>query len=373
MSFNASFQRHRHLRKTHGFTLIELLVVIAIIAVLIALLLPAVQQAREAARRTQCKNNLKQLGLGHHNYHDNYGRFAQNINLIWTGPPWTTSNRGWGGSQASHLVNLLPYIDQGPLFNRIDFSNSAVVKPWATPVGPNKILNQVVIPGFQCPSESRGTTLATTWQFGGANPVRAMTSYAGSTGSTLMQSLTGCNMSTLVPNPGPLFDPDRDGEDYFSRATIGQYTRTDTPNPNNISGVMARSSWSAGLKDITDGSSNTICMGEVRGWCSDALGYWTQGGGGGWADSESLWFSTTAPINFPTCPGERGIPSDAAAAAPCNNVSSWNTAMGFKSLHTGGAHFLLCDGSVRFMSDNIDHLTYQKLGDRADGYPVGEF
>ena len=150
------------------------------------------------------------------------------------------------------------------------------------------ILNQVVIPGFQCPSESRGTTLATTWQFGGANPVRAMTSYAGSTGSTLMQSLTGCNVSTLVPNPGPLFDPNRDGEDYFSRATIGQYARTDTPNPNNISGVMARSSWSAGLKDITDGSSNTICMGEVRGWCSDALGYWTQGGGGGWADSESL-------------------------------------------------------------------------------------
>ena len=235
------------------------------------------------------------------------------------------------------------------------------------------ILNQVVIPGFQCPSESRGTTLATTWQFGGANPVRAMTSYAGSTGSTLMQSLTGCNVSTLVPNPGPLFDPNRDGEDYFSRATIGQYARTDTPNPNNISGVMAQSSWSADLKDITDGSSNTICMGEVRGWCSDALGYWTQGGGGGWADSESLWFSTTAPINFPTCPGERGIPSDAAAAAPCNNVSSWNTAMGFKSQHTGGAHFLLCDGSVRFLSENMDHLTYQKLGDRADGYPVGEF
>ena len=83
-----------------------------------------------------------------------------------------------------------------------------------------------------------------------------------------------------------LFDPDHDGEDFFGRATIGHYDRTDTPNPNNISGEIPRSSWAAGLKDITDGSSNTICMGEVRAWCSDALGYWTQGGGGGWADSE---------------------------------------------------------------------------------------
>src|SRR5258708_32643789 len=122
-------------RKAKGFTLIELLVVIAIIAVLVALLLPAVQQAREAARRSQCKNNLKQLGLAHHNYHDVSGRFAQNINIIWTGPPYTTANRSWGGSQASHLVNLLPYLDQSPLYNGINFSLAGTTKPWAQIVG----------------------------------------------------------------------------------------------------------------------------------------------------------------------------------------------------------------------------------------------
>jgi prepilin-type N-terminal cleavage/methylation domain-containing protein/prepilin-type processing-associated H-X9-DG protein len=354
----------RH-RKSGGFTLIELLVVIAIIAVLVALLLPAVQQAREAARRSQCKNNLKQLGLAHHNYHDVYNRFGQNVNIIWTGPPYTTANRRWGGSQASHLVNLLPYYDQGAVFNQINFSIAGTTKPWAQMIGGTQ-LNQLVMPMLQCPSESRGALLATP-----GNPPRAMTSYAGSTGSTLLQSLFGCSLTAFVPNFGPQFDPDRDGEDYWERATIGQFIRSDTPSPNNISGVIARSSWSANLRDITDGSSNVICMGEVRGWCSDALGYWRPGTGGGWADSESLWFSTTPPINFPTCPGENGVPSSGGTG--CNSVSNWNTSMGFKSLHTGGAQFLLCDGSVRFISQNISMLTYEMLGDRWDGNPVGSF
>src|SRR5712692_7045152 len=175
----------RALRRS-AFTLIELLVVIAIIAVLVALLLPAVQQAREAARRSQCKNNLKQLGLGHHNYHDAYGRFASNINIIWTGPPYTTANRGWGGSQASHLVNLLPYLDQAPLFNGINFSIAGTIKPWNQIIGGTR-LNATVLPVLQCPSESRGPMLAVG---PGANqtnnPARAMTNYAGCTGSTLL-------------------------------------------------------------------------------------------------------------------------------------------------------------------------------------------
>jgi prepilin-type N-terminal cleavage/methylation domain-containing protein len=354
-------------RKAKGFTLIELLVVIAIIAVLVALLLPAVQQAREAARRNQCKNNLKQLGLGHHNYHDVAGRFAQNINIIWSGPPYTTNDRGWGGSQASQLVNLLPYLDQSPLYNGINFMAAGTTKPWAQIVG-GKQVNATVIPILQCPSETRGALLATL-----SNPPRAMTSYAGCTGSTLLQSLFGCSVATLVPNPGPQFDPDKDGEDYFARATIGQFTRSDTPSPNNISGVIARSSWSANVRDITDGTSNTICMGEVRGWCSDALGYWGPGTGGGWADSESLWFATTPPINFPTCPGENGNPNLPTGGSGCRSYQNWNTGMGFKSLHIGGAHFLLCDGSVRFISQNINHTLYQMLGDRWDGFPITDF
>lgn len=358
-------------RNRTAFTLIELLVVIAIIAILIALLLPAVQQAREAARRTQCKNNLKQLGLAHHNYHDVHKSFAPNINIIWDGPPWTIAMRRWGGSQASHLVQLLPFMEQANLYQGINFSISATVKPALQTVG-GKLVNATVIPGYQCPSEGRGSLLGIGPGVSPTNPVRAMTSYAGCTGSTFQASARGCRLSTIVGNGGPLYDANDDGEDWFNRATIGQYARTDTPHPNNISGVIPRSSWAANIRDITDGTSNTILMGEVRGWCSDALGYWAPGGGGGWADSEALWFSTTAPINFPTCPNENGNPGGNGGAG-CRNVYSWNTSMGFKSQHIGGAQFLLCDGSVRFLSQNIDHDTYQMLGDRWDGFVVGEF
>jgi prepilin-type N-terminal cleavage/methylation domain-containing protein/prepilin-type processing-associated H-X9-DG protein len=365
---------HLRARTRSAFTLIELLVVIAIIAILIALLLPAVQQAREAARRSQCKNNLKQLGLAHHNYHDLFNRFAPNINLIWTQDAagnYTTANRPWGGGQASHLVNLLPYIDQAPLYNGINFVNPAGTtagKPRSQVIG-GRTLSQIVIPMYQCPSESQGPTLT----LGGNTTPIAMTNYAGNTGSTFLATNQGCNLATIVGDGGAQFDPNDDGEDWFGRATIGQFARSDTPNPQGISGVIARSSWAASLKDITDGGTNTICMGEVRGACADALGYWTPGstGGGGWTDSESLWFATTPPINFPNCPGENGNPPGGGTG--CRHPRNWNTGMGFKSLHVGGAHFLMCDGSVRFISQNIDHTTYQKLCDRWDGFPVGEF
>src|SRR4026208_2018828 len=111
-------------RRRFGFTLIELLVVIAIIAILIALLLPAVQQAREAARRTQCRNNLKQLGLALHNYHDNFQSFAPHIWVSpWTNPGAQVAgvNDWTNGSRGSWIVRILPYLDQAPLFNQMNF------------------------------------------------------------------------------------------------------------------------------------------------------------------------------------------------------------------------------------------------------------
>jgi prepilin-type processing-associated H-X9-DG protein len=128
---------------------------------------------------------------------------------------------------------------------------------------------------------------------------------------------------------------------------------------------VARSAWSARIAEIPDGTSTTIAIGEVRGWCSDHLA------AADWAHVNALWFAVTAPINFPTCPGENGVPISPPAG--CNHNASWNGSMGFKSRHEGGAHFCLADGAVRFISENIDYLTYQKLGDRHDNQVVGEF
>jgi prepilin-type processing-associated H-X9-DG protein len=125
--------------------------------------------------------------------------------------------------------------------------------------------------------------------------------------------------------------------------------------------------WSAKLSDITDGTSNTIMMGEVRQACiSQTWISW------GWADTEALWYATTAPINYPCCPDDLAVDT---ASNPCTwyrtaNAQNWNSFFGFKSKHTGGAHFALCDGSVRFISQNIDINLYQRLGAKSDGQVI---
>ena len=164
-----------------GFTLIELLVVIAIIAILIALLLPAVQQAREAARRTQCKNNLKQFGLALHNYHDAFGFFAPSGPGLPNGHPNDTNPRvGW-------QVRILPYMDQAPLFNQLDFGNSAATV-WAGALGDNtrqvladgKEARTHQVPYAMCPSDT-APTMFRGW---------AQASYGGSIGSQPTPSST---------------------------------------------------------------------------------------------------------------------------------------------------------------------------------------
>jgi prepilin-type processing-associated H-X9-DG protein len=181
-------------------------------------------------------------------------------------------------------------------------------------------------------------------------------------------------LSTIVGTGGANYDDDDDGEDWFSYTSKAPNCnsagpgniRSDCPWPDKTSGVFARSTWAASLADIRDGTSNTIGIGEVRGWCSGHQ--WRKG----WAKSEGLWFATTAPINFPTCPGEQGVPNDPSfGGSGCNNKeNSWNTNMGFKSQHPGGAQFAFCDGSVHFLNQSIDHTNYQRLGDRRDGETV---
>ena len=330
-----------------GFTLIELLVVIAIIAILIALLLPAVQQAREAARRTQCKNNIKQLGLAMHNYHDVHNQFPMN-SLQWGAPANTPE---WTGTQhGSQLTLLLPFIEQAPLYNAINFQN---VNAEATVVG-GKPVYQVVIPGFICPT-------ATSPNNRGGD-LRAKTNYAPSMGAQRMDSNSGTSCQRFPPY-GPLIDAEyaakggSNANGYFGTGSAGHGNVMDG---GAISGMFARGTWAAKMRDATDGTSNTILMGEVRPECSDHIN-------NGWFHNNAIWVATTQPVNFPSCPESPPL------ADTCHRADTWNSSQGFKSQHTGGAQFLLTDGSVQFISENIDYGTYQRLGDRRDGKTVGAF
>ncbi len=335
-------RNHRSMKR--GFTLIELLVVIAIIAILIALLLPAVQQAREAARRTQCKNNLKQLGLALHNYHDTHNIFPIQAGMnnqtdsnhpVANTQPWVAGAHRKG----SVLVQLLPFIEQAPLYSRLPFAGQPV---WPTQGGNNgndvdafifdvaNGLRTLRIPGYLCPSDTISV-----------NVDRAHANYMVSMGNQRMSDNGG-----WCANRWP-------GNDLGTGATVGHGT---TINLAQISGCFARGGAAARMKDITDGTSNVILMAESRPDCNDH-------GAQGWFNSNGTFaLATTAPINFMTCRNKPGY-----APATCGDWSNWQTSMGIKSLHIGGAQVLMGDGSVHFISENIDYMNLQRLGDRRDG------
>jgi prepilin-type N-terminal cleavage/methylation domain-containing protein len=341
-------------KRRFGFTLIELLVVIAIIAILIALLLPAVQQAREAARRTQCRNNLHQFGLALHNYHDVYQMHPSTIMNphAHLGLNWADSSRG------SYLVRLLPYVDQGPLFNALDFETIGTAWTAGPPGTPGvnfegqtdpsgKLYRHYIIPVFICPTD---TTVDLDGHSTKAN-------YALSIGNQAMPSnwSGACNLY-----PGNNFGTGPDGH-------------ANTASANVLSGFVSRFNWGSRIRDLTDGASNTIAMGEIRPQCGDHMRE-------GWFHYNSMWVATTAPINFPiACVREEPIQVGTTTyqwdTVPqgCHHWQNWQTSQGFKSRHEGGAFFLLGDGAVRFISETVDYLTYQRLGDRRDGQAVGEF
>jgi prepilin-type processing-associated H-X9-DG protein len=332
-------------------------VVIAIIGILVALLLPAVQAAREAARRMSCGNNLKQLGLALHNYHDTYKRFPINY-LDWAPYP------GHSNTKASHLVRLFPFMEQQPMWDAFDSAMRTTGDPENITLPNGQLIREQVIAGLICPSEPKEPVIQDR---------RATSNYAGSMGAQLMQSEAfRCNFCT-IKGPAPGGRPDC--EAWFGES--GARERGDWGDGHRISGVFGRGGgddlwrgggtklppWAARFQDITDGTANVIAMGEVRPWCGDHAR-------NGWMHSNAIWFATTAPINFNTCPGERGLNANDLSNPPCNTLQSWNTSMGFKSLHPGGAQFVFCDGSVHFLPETINYDSYQRLGERADGRPV---
>lgn len=319
---------HTTRSRKSGFTLIELLVVIAIIAILIALLLPAVQQAREAARRTQCKNNLKQLGLALHNYHDTFSTFAPGA--FWNLPAYGPCPAG-GHQKGSILLHLLPYIEQANLYNQWNFTvcNTDTV----TAPGSTVQLRTNVIPGYLCPSDTSPPKNGSGY---------AIHNYAACSGANVTGGANG------------------NGACQCAAAPFAAFTRANT-NPNNVPGMFTRNWRSTNMKDCTDGLSNTILMGEVRPECSNHAN-------AGWANSNNGQglTSTMWPINYNTC--NTATPPNPANG--CNYRCNWNPELGFKSRHVGGAQMVFGDGAVRFLSENIDMNTYANLGSKADGNVV---
>lgn len=338
--------RRRRRRWLSGFTLIELLVVIAIIAILIALLLPAVQQAREAARRSQCKNNLKQIALALHNYHDALNVF----------PPGMT---GYGVSIGGHnglawSSHILPFMDQEPLHSRFDMNyNNAFYRSLQ-----NNLVSQSILPVYRCPSDV-GPKTATLF------------------GSIFDQATSNYPANFGIGGPGS-----------NCGASSNAY----------IAGVFGINT-NIRIRNLTDGSSNVLLVGERRmspGCSADTHAtapdgtfctFWGAADGSDWA---AVILGTTAtgfpcsdvqgrfPGNVSGLPtGSRTIPinrdSLGEKLGPTHSRGPNRTSMGFSSMHTGGAHFAIADGSIRFINESLDLNTYVNLSARADGQVIGEF
>jgi prepilin-type N-terminal cleavage/methylation domain-containing protein len=369
-----------------AFTLVELLVVIAIIGILIALLLPAVQAAREAARRGSCTNNLKQLGIALHNYHDVYSRFPigflmdENANNVY-GNPWI------GQDRSSSLVRLLPFLEQKAAYDLIDFrfGDTQDRTVFLNPPTNNKSLYipSTIVPGLKCPSDPRPDI-----QGWGA---RSMTNYEISTGPTVMPEQTG-NLSPYAPISPYTGLPLQFGNIVGYNAAGGYDGRNGVnvgtgwfgdggwrgeswcqPDGLPIPGVFSRFSWAAKLRDIVDGTENTIAMGEIRPMCN-----LNESGETYWACANVGYTSTIAPINFPDCTSawyNAGGANETLAPGflTYNQSQQWAGEASqncFRSKHPAGALFLYCDGSTHFLNEFIDYDSYQRLGSRRDGRPV---
>ncbi|MHC5539096.1 DUF1559 domain-containing protein [Singulisphaera rosea] len=360
-----------------GFTLIELLVVIAIIAVLIALLLPAVQSAREAARRIQCTNNLKQLGLAFANYESTNSMWCMGA-MTWPNPQNPMGNPAFpsGGGGIVNGLNwvalILPFTEQNPIYTSINFSTGtttnmpAFATVWYTRLGMLVCPSDGDQQGFRNSGSGNGDGQDIS---GGAPPANPnggavqvpvsdyLVSYGDNYGS-------GCN------TPGAIFPtesnynnfPPAPGQPWVgwpgeqgTKLSVSTCTATG-PNTGSLRGMFdVNDGQTVTLAGVTDGTSNTISAGESlpAQRADNNVWEWNSGANG-----------TTIPINYPS-------------GQSCSTAGGWGSTnfasrcayanVGFKSKHPGGANFLFVDGSVHFLKSTINIFTYCALGSRAGG------
>jgi len=300
-------------RRRRGFTLVELLVVIAIIGILIGLLLPAVQAVRAAARRMQCSNNLKQIGLAVHNYQTAYnGTFPISISPWGEGsrPTPQRSGKGW-------IVSVLPHMEQKALYDLFEpgfngdmFSGGGIQNPVC------REALKMLVTTLHCPSDESVLQNSTSqYQFGGIEV--ALTSYKGVIGDTRMGG----------------------------SSSVHQGTEPDCHNTIGCNGIFYRNNYqeAVNIEAIRDGTTNTFLVGEdVAKENAHSTAFYSNGD----------YASCHAPPNFFPEP-------------PTPN--SWWNVMSFRSRHSGGVHFAMGDASVRFVTENIDHTIYRAMSTKAGG------